>query len=389
VTAKSEIKAMTGLRGIAAMMVTVYHVNPELATRARAGIGAVIGKGYLWVDLFFALSGFVLALNYAQRFAAGWSWQSWIDFLIRRVARVYPLYLTLVLAAAAIILAGHGEAVSLPALTDPKLHHPVTLGFANLLMIQSWGFGISFDGTAWSLSAEWAAYLLFPALVALALFSRKPVAIAIAAGAASAIAVTALLTASDGEAHSGPLDAYDGTSVEPLLRCLGGFVLGVLAFRLARAEHRLRWLAHDATIAVIVALLIAGFAADLYDLAILPLFPLLIVGLYRNRGRLGRAFGCGALHRLGVVSYSLYLVHPFFVAPKAGLESWSRGFLPPRAADLLASLAIYLALLLVSSIAYRVIEEPGRRSVNRLANAWSARQRGKPEGAASVQQPAG
>ncbi len=214
--AKSEIKALTGLRGIAAMMVAVYHVNPELSARSAPGIGTILGKGYIWVDLFFVLSGFVLALNYAPRFAEGISINGWGDFLIRRIARIYPLYVAVILAGGVIMVAGYGKAFAMPLL-DPRMHHPVTLGIANLLMIQSWGFGPSIDGTAWSLSAEWAIYLLFPILITLALFSRARTASLLAMVAAGAALTTVLLTGSDGEVHRGPLDAYDGGTGEPLL----------------------------------------------------------------------------------------------------------------------------------------------------------------------------
>ena len=79
------------MRGTAALLVALYHINPDLI--APTGAGRFVGKGYLWVDLFFVLSGFLLAMNYADRFAGGWSLGAWLDFLLHRLARIYPLYL--------------------------------------------------------------------------------------------------------------------------------------------------------------------------------------------------------------------------------------------------------------------------------------------------------
>src|SRR5215469_9584957 len=165
---REEVRALTGLRGIAATLVALYHINPEL--RGYGAFGRIVGRGYLWVDLFFVLSGFVLALNYGARFAHGWRSDTWRDFLLRRVARIYPLYVVLFAGSAAYMAVGLGQSYALPLLPYPTLSHPVADGAANLFMVQSWGVGPSFDGTAWSLSAEWAAYLLFPLLASLALF---------------------------------------------------------------------------------------------------------------------------------------------------------------------------------------------------------------------------
>ena len=86
---RAEIRALTGLRGVAALLVALYHINPNWI--APTATGRFVGKGYLWVDLFFVLSGFLLAMNYARLFAGGWSLRAWLDFLLHRVARIYPL----------------------------------------------------------------------------------------------------------------------------------------------------------------------------------------------------------------------------------------------------------------------------------------------------------
>lgn len=363
---KAEVRSLTGLRGLAALAVALYHVNPELNTAPF--IGRFVGKGYLAVDVFFVLSGFVLALNYADGFAAGWSRERHLAFLLRRVARLYPLYLFLLVAfAIAGGLIGPTDAAPMPQFLPPAVRaHPVELGAANLLMIQSWGFGPSIDGTAWSLSAEWAAYLLFPLLAAGACFGRPRHAAILGLAASTAIIATALLTGRDGEMHSGPLDAYSGATIEPLLRCLGGFTIGLLSFRLAQIKRLRRFLAQDASIALVSLLLFAFLALRLDDLAIYPLFPLLILGLYGNDGAAGRFFGARPLHWLGLVSYSIYLLHPLWVAPKQELETLLHSVMPLGMADAGASLAAYATILVASALAFHLIEAPGRRWLNRV-----------------------
>src|SRR5215469_633600 len=113
---RAEIRALTGLRGVAALLVALYHINPNLI--APTATGRFVGKGYLWVDLFFVLSGFLLAMNYAGKFAGGWKLGAWLDFLLHRVARIYPLYIVLVAASLAysLLLYGGLHADSPPAL---------------------------------------------------------------------------------------------------------------------------------------------------------------------------------------------------------------------------------------------------------------------------------
>jgi peptidoglycan/LPS O-acetylase OafA/YrhL len=233
-------------------------------------------------------------------------------------------------------------------------------------MVQSWGLGKSIDGVAWSLSTEWAAYLLFPLLVAVALFGRPRAALAAAVGAAVVVGATVTLTMRDGAYHSGPLDAYDGATLEPLLRCLGGFVLGLVTFRLAQSPRAVAIAGHDLTIAAALGLLVAGLAAGVHDLVIYPLFAMLVLGLFGNRGYVGQIFACRPVYWLGVVSYSVYLLHPYLVAPRSALDASLQALLPEPWAGVVTSVAIYAVLLAASALAYHAIEEPGRRWVRQL-----------------------
>ena len=94
---RSEIRSLTGIRGIAALYVVLFHY---LSGRPfTSPLSTFLNHGYLAVDLFFALSGFVLALNYSHLFATGLNWPNFLAFLGRRLARIYPLYLVLTLLA--------------------------------------------------------------------------------------------------------------------------------------------------------------------------------------------------------------------------------------------------------------------------------------------------
>lgn len=92
---RREVRFLTPLRGIAALLVAVFHGLKRLENLGEA-VGehtAFFERGYLWVDLFFLLSGFVLAHVYADRFAGSINLRSYLSFLRIRFARIYPLHL--------------------------------------------------------------------------------------------------------------------------------------------------------------------------------------------------------------------------------------------------------------------------------------------------------
>ena len=89
-----DIHSLTALRGVAALLVVVYHFSgsflPALDLTYHSGI---ISKFYLWVDFFFLLSGFILVHVYGDRFSAAKTWPTVREFIFARLARIYPLHL--------------------------------------------------------------------------------------------------------------------------------------------------------------------------------------------------------------------------------------------------------------------------------------------------------
>jgi peptidoglycan/LPS O-acetylase OafA/YrhL len=106
-----EIKALTGLRIVAAVWVVLFHFRPMLRDAVpgfRDALAPVLNCGAQGVDLFFILSGFVLTWNYLDRMGGSWSMRATVHFLWLRLARVWPVYLvTLHLAALWVIFTLH------------------------------------------------------------------------------------------------------------------------------------------------------------------------------------------------------------------------------------------------------------------------------------------
>src|SRR5438874_7436960 len=120
------IQGLTGLRGVAACWVVLFHLYSEH--------GAPLEGGYLGVDIFFILSGFVLSYVYAQEFQSKSS-GAYVAFLTARVARIFPLHLAMLAVLGLIV-------VWLPGFADayPKPHERFGLGpfIAAVFLVQNW-----------------------------------------------------------------------------------------------------------------------------------------------------------------------------------------------------------------------------------------------------------
>ena len=164
------IGQLTGVRFVAATWVMLYHFQVPLATLGLLVpvLHEFLRVGRLGVDLFFALSGFILTHTYLTRMGPQITWPKSRHFLWLRLARIYPVHFVMLNVAGLAVLAqakfGSSDAGSRDWL------NPVDY-VKQVLLVHEWGpspqRGWNFP--AWSLSMEWLAYLLFPLLV-LALF---------------------------------------------------------------------------------------------------------------------------------------------------------------------------------------------------------------------------
>jgi peptidoglycan/LPS O-acetylase OafA/YrhL len=340
----SEIRSLTGLRGLAAYYVVLYHFGADHAS-VGSRLKVFVGHGYIAVDLFFVLSGFVMALTYASSFAAGFTSQAYLSFLTKRIARVWPLYIVVTIITMAVV--GNTGAGAF---------------LLNLVMIQSWGISRSIVDPAWSISTEWGAYLLFPLLVTLTLFCAPRRVIGTTLVTVGVLSALVLLPSS--LSHTvrlrGPLDLYDGANYAPMVRCLTEFTLGLVAWRVARhgAVRRLSDRpAFSGAVALAVLLLLAVPDADL---AVALCFPFLIVSVTTDRPAVARLLGARPVHWLGDISYALYLVHPFGLFYRPSLERVVEGTSVPHG-WFVSLVLLFGSAILIAAVAHYVIEVPSRR----------------------------
>jgi len=360
-----EIRPLTGLRGIAALYVMAYHYTIGLGYSSHAA--TLMSHGYLAVDLFFCLSGFVMAISYAHMFEGSWTRTKYFRFIGRRIARVYPLYLVATLAAFVLILAG---GLAAPASSPLTLVRNVVL---NLTMTQTWGFADSFDGASWSLSAEWAAYLIFPILLVPTL-QRRPSVAWLTVGAC--MAIVALLPALKGfagdrnEAHA-LLDIFEPNLALPVLRCIAEFTMGLVAYRIASTRAG-RWLSHSrwaapAVLTVMIAMLTVADA----DAAIVTMFVACLIAMSSESNGPARWLSSPLPQLAGRLSYGIYLTHLLFSGLVSATYARAQA-LGLTHAHTYGAVAGILATLIASSLLYANVEVPARRALRHLFDRWNS-----------------
>lgn len=347
---RANLPALTGIRGIAAWYVVLFHIRVGAETQLGPTVTAILAKGYLAVDLFFLLSGFVLWLNYADRLR-GRGAGAGILFLGRRLARIWPLHVFILgwTVAFAVVLALTGR-------MSPE-RYPWTELPLHLLLVQNWGFtdALSWNEPAWSISCEWAAYLLFPLLVAAVDWRRFPTGGLLLVIALLATALHLVMTAGGATYLGADIPRFG------LARALTEFAIGTILCALWqrwKERPRIPLIATSAIVALLVPAMIAGALPETLAGPITLAAMLMIVALTASGPR--NPLGWRWIHYLGEISYSTYLVHVMlhilfkilFVSDPANVP--------------LPLLGLFLILVLLSSAAlHHLVERPAQRAINR------------------------
>jgi len=350
-----DIKPLTSLRFLAAFWVLLYHFKDHLGL--DLGRYGFVADGYLGGDLFFTLSGFILAHVYLGRLEEGRF--AYGGFLKNRIARVYPMHLA-ALAAMLVLYAGAsalGAGVGSPEafkLTDLPAH---------LLMTHAWGTtsAVGWNFPSWSISAEWAAYLLFPLIAALVLkTSRWPGAFALAALVLCLVSYAAL----DALHRVLPWVGRDFSQMTAqigALRILPSFLLGVALYAFGRAHAAPRawawplalgsgaWIVAVASFGLWEGLAWIGVAGLLYGFAETARHGV-------DAPMSGRVFVF-----LGAASYALYMIHlPVDIVWFHALERLGVDEGAPIALRIAALAGVFIASIGASALAYLWLEEPAR-----------------------------
>ena len=363
---KQELQSLTPLRGIAAIWVICFHYGVVYFAFHPEQFSCIFNKGYLAVDMFFMLSGFVLSHVYWKTFASDDALQGkdYWSFISARIARLYPLHLVnlslFLIATLGFCICGYIASGKF----DPiPLHgaRSLTALVANVLMLQGLNAKeLVWNYPAWSISIEFLAYFLFPLALPLIAQAGSRKRLILFAMAVSSLCLFAYLGHGDFNQWNGPIT---------LLRCLPEFIVGALLYAGFRDSSWPDWLRRDEAIAAVLCgtLLLLHFGVS--DPIIVAAFPLVILAAVMNGGRVAPMLNCVPLVWLGDISYSLYLAHGFvqFVTTKLLASANAQ-----NPADLSSASAVGLlvamagATLLMAAFTYREVEVVGRSRLRQL-----------------------
>jgi peptidoglycan/LPS O-acetylase OafA/YrhL len=343
------VRSLTTLRGGAALWVILFHLDDafrEFVPELRS-LDPLFRTGWLAVPLFFVLSGYVLGINYLGRFARP-TGESVARFWTLRLGRIYPVHAAM-LGASVLVFARHGWGPPGGGLSKEAF-------VKNVFLVQAWSRvpSLSWNWPSWSISAEWFAYLLFPALaVGFARISRTATAVvATVACAASAYVYTT-----------------NDWPYRPLVQVVPTFVTGVALSILFPGDRLRSPLARRAPLALVVACGLWPFLMQ-HEAARNAGFLILFTALVALLGGAGHAsapfWSWRPLGFLGDVSYSAYMTHAMTIdlalhfAPPDRLASSGT---PVRVAAMVALIAL---VYLVATGMYYGVERPCRDFSRRL-----------------------
>ena len=390
-TQQRFIGQLTGVRFVAAFWVMLYHYQGALATAGLLVpvLHEVLRVGRLGVDLFFALSGFILTHTYLTKLGPRITWRGTRHFWWLRLARIYPVHFVMLNVAGLAAVAQQKLGSSVSGTKDWLT--PLDY-LRQVLLVHEWGPNPQrgWNYPAWSLSMEWLAYLLFPLLV-LALFRfRDRLSTRALALLWCAVLVPLLWY---GIAYYG--DPYYISDWGSTIRILTEFTAGGLTYLFVvrqwaatpdgvrpRVERLATTLSVAIPVVIVVLALLLGHvgalqwsvsdlpdtpnAADLppkYHLVMVPLLVAWIGALaLTNRGP-SRFLSTERLVLGGFVSFSLYMTHTVWYGLwRAGLKAVhiNGGVL-----YLVAFVGLVVGALVIAWLMWRFVEEPSREWMRR------------------------
>ncbi|WP_426485549.1 acyltransferase family protein [Flavobacterium sp. 2] len=355
---KKHYEILDGLRGVAAILVVAFHIFETFAGGNR--FKQIINHGYLAVDFFFLLSGFVVAYAYDDRWGKMTKW----EFYKRRLIRLQPM-VVMGMIIGAIFYYFQASDILFPMIANMEVWKVIVtmvIGFTLLpippsLEIRGWGEMHPLDGPAWSLFFEYIANILYALIFRK--FSKKVLSVFVVIFAG--LLINYLVFGPKGDVIGGWSLNLEQMNIG-FTRLLYPFFAGMLLCRLGKLIH-LKGAFWICSILIIIVLALPRFGDEnslwingLYEsFCIILVFPLIVA--IGAGGQIKSAFSAKICKLLGDISYPIYITHypliywytAWVVNNKVSLED---GLLP--------GIALLVASIVLAFVCLKLYDEPVR-----------------------------
>lgn len=355
---KSHYLILDGLRGVAALMVVAFHVFETFNGGNR--LVQIINHGYLAVDFFFLLSGFVVAYAYDDRWGKMTQW----NFYKRRLIRLQPMVIVGSLIGAALFYFQSCDMFALIAPTPVwKMLLVMLVGFTLIPLLPSmdirgWQEMHPLNGPGWSLFYEYVANIMYALVVRK--FSKKALALFVLLTACLLVHYT--VTGTQGDVIGGW--AIDNIQLRiGFTRMLYPFFAGVLLSRIGKLIHLKGafWICSAMIIFILSVPRIGGsehlWMNGLYEsFCIILLFPLIVsIGA---GGTINGKYSIKACKFLGDISYPIYITHyPLIYTYVA----WVTNNKVPIEKGIFMGLLLFVTSIVLAYASLKLYDEPVRK----------------------------
>ena len=374
--------ALDSLRGICALLVAVFHFGAYW----HFYNASFVRGAWLFLDFFFVLSGFVVTHAYMHRLGNGGEFRS---FVIRRFGRLWPLHIATLLVLVApelikfLLLKFGGFTSDRPAFAGST---GIDALIANIFLVHGLGFydDLTWNTVSWSISTEFWTYLVFAAVVLLARTARAMLICDVALVAISLW--VSIVTYYPG----GMADAHFRYAI---FRCVYGFFVGHIVYRLwmrgGISGLRSGWGLLEIFTCVLVAVFVAMAWHSMWALAAPVVFGFAVLVFAQERGAVSAGLKTKPFLFVGMLSYSIYMVHPLVLAAFGRIDYVvNKKMNIPTHIDVTtrwmdAPVSLYffgnqwimdgfgivylVCTIALAALTYTFVEKPGRDFFNRLA----------------------